>query len=91
MTPAMCGEAIDVPLRLRPRLPVSRSTDQMLWPGAEMSGFSAEPRRGPRELNVESVSFRAWAKDSPTTSLLSVTSWTRRRRPSAGSSACRRR
>ena len=58
MTPAMCGEAIDVPLRLRPRKPVTRSADQIVWPGAVMSGFSpTSPIRGPRDENDESASI----------------------------------
>src|SRR5215207_211178 len=66
MTPAMCGDAIDVPFRLRPRKPVSRSGDQIVWPGAVMSGFSAVLRAvGPREENDESASIRALSIDSP--------------------------
>ena len=66
MTPAMCGDAIDVPLRLRPRKPVSRSGDQIVWPGAAMSGFSPVLRAvGPREENDESASIRALSIDSP--------------------------
>ncbi len=70
----MCGDAIDVPFRLRPRKPVSRSGDQIVWPGAEMSGFRPVSRaRGPRDENDESASVRALSIDSPTWMPESVT------------------
>ena len=50
-TPAVCGDAIDVPdMRIEP-VPVPTSTDGMDTPGAATSGFCAlSPRRGPLEL-----------------------------------------
>src|SRR5690242_10112706 len=50
--PATCGEAIDVPERISPPLPVPLAVDRTLTPGAERSGFRAlSPLRGPPELN----------------------------------------
>ena len=50
-TPAVCGEAIDVPeMRVEP-VPVPTATDGMDTPGAATSGFWAlSPLRGPLEL-----------------------------------------
>jgi hypothetical protein len=72
--PATCGEAMDVPLMLRPRFPVREATDQIVWPGAARSGFRPLLRVvGPRDEKPESASMRALSFDSPTTSAESLT------------------
>ncbi len=54
-TPAMCGEAIEVPERVVPLLPLPTRVDTIELPGAVTSGFAAlSPLRGPPELNVAS-------------------------------------
>src|SRR4051794_16437050 len=46
--PATCGDAIDVPERTIPMLPVPDAVETMLTPGAVMSGFrKLSPLRGP--------------------------------------------
>ena len=57
MTPAMCGAAMDVPLRMVPCDPVPASVEKIPCPGAEMSGLRPlEMPWGPRDVNVETVS-----------------------------------
>ena len=60
MAPATCGVAIDVPLRPSPCSPLSARAEKIVSPGAAISGFSAPSgRRGPRELNDDTVSTPA--------------------------------
>src|SRR6266511_727546 len=55
----MCGAAIEVPLSVRPPVPVPASVENTPWPGAAMSGFAALSRpRGPRDENADTVSAR---------------------------------
>jgi len=49
--PATCGAAIEVPDMNTPWLPVPMPVENMLTPGAEISGFKwPSPPRGPAEL-----------------------------------------
>ncbi len=51
--PAVCGDAIEVPCRLRLPVPVPTPAETIETPGADRSGLNVEPPwPGPREENV---------------------------------------
>jgi len=52
VTPAVTGEAIDVPEMLTPWVPVPTAAEKSVTPGAARSGLTPLSCRVPRELNV---------------------------------------
>lgn len=66
IVPAMCGVAIEVPLKLSPSVPDRAWVEKTVSPTESMSGFSPLPTRlGPRELNEAIVSSSVGWMDLP--------------------------
>src|SRR5690348_6171510 len=57
--PAACGVAIDVPLSLRPPLPVPMPAERIVLPGADRSGLPMYPSVMPRDVKPTTWSFHA--------------------------------